>query len=387
MGSCETQLIMLVDELSKSMQSGKQTDLILLDFSKAFDKVAHEKLLLKLHFYGIRGNILNWIKDFLDNRTQSVILNGTNSDDIAVSSGVPQGSVLGPILFLAYINDLPEQVRSRVRLFADDTAMYLALDKQADSETLQKDLEILENWEKLWDMSFYPSKCQVIHVTRRKTPLQTKYHLHGCVLESVPSAKYLGVTISEDLKWSEHTNNITKKANQTLGFLKRNIRVHNKDLKSTAYKTLVRPQLEYASTVWSSHTDLDINKLESVQRRAARWVTRDYQYTSSLSKMRQDLNWRTLDQRRIDSRLVLLYKVTYDLVAIPASDYPIRNTRPSSSNHPIAYRQITTLKDFYKYTFFPRTIIHWNALRHHIPTLPTLAQFSTAVCQVAHSTP
>ena len=114
---------------------------------KANAKVAHEKLLLKLHFYGIRGNILNWMKDFLDNRTQSVILNVTNSDNIAVSSGVPQGSVLGPILFLAYINDLPEQVRSRVRLFADDTAMYLALDKQADSEILQKDLEILENWE------------------------------------------------------------------------------------------------------------------------------------------------------------------------------------------------------------------------------------------------
>ena len=198
--------------------------------------------------------------------------------------------------------------------------MYLALDKQADSEILQKDLEILENWEKLWDMSFNPSKCQVNYVTRRKTPLQTKYHLHGCVLESVPSAKYLGVTISEDLKWSEHINNITKKANQTLGFLKRNIRVHNKDLKSTAYKTLVRPQLEYASTVWSPHTDLDINKLDSVQRRAARWVTRDYQYTSSVSSMLQDLNWRTLDQRRIDSRLVLLYNVTYDLVAIPASN-------------------------------------------------------------------
>ena len=130
--SCETQLIMLVDELAKNMQAKKQTDLILLDFSKAFDKVAHEKLLLKLHFYGIRGNTLNWIKDFLDNRSQSVLLNGSNSDSIPVSSGVPQGSVLGPILFLAYINDLPDQVKSRVRLFADDTAMYLALDKQGD---------------------------------------------------------------------------------------------------------------------------------------------------------------------------------------------------------------------------------------------------------------
>ena len=126
---------MLVDGLSKSMQSGKQTDLILLDFSKAFDKVAYEKLLLKLHFYGIRWNILNWIKDFLDNRTQSGILNGTNSDNIAVSSGVPQGSVLGPILFLAFINDLPEQVRSRVRLFADDTAMISKLTQRSYRKT------------------------------------------------------------------------------------------------------------------------------------------------------------------------------------------------------------------------------------------------------------
>ena len=154
-----------------------------------------------------------------------------------------------------------------------------------------------------------------------QNPFQTKYNLHGCVLESVPSAKYLGVIVSEDLKWTDHINGISKKANQTLGFLKRNIRVHNRDLKSTAFKTLVRPQLEYASILWSPYTDQDINKLESVQRRAARWVTRDYRFTSSVSAMLRDLNWRTLDQRRIDSRLVLRYKVTYVLVAIPASDY------------------------------------------------------------------
>ena len=184
-------------------------------------------------------------------------------------------------------------------------------------------------------------------MTRRKTPFQTQYNLR------VPSAKYLGVTISEDLKWTDHIDSITKKANQTLGFLKRNIRVHNQNLKATAYKTLVRSQLEYASTVWSPYTAVDTYKLESAQRRAARWVTRDYRYTSSVTAMLQDLSWRPLDQRRIGSRLVLLYKVTYDLVAIPSGDYLIRNTRSSAKNHPLAYRQITTLKDYYKFTFLP----------------------------------
>ena len=346
--SCETQLIMLVDELANNMQMGKQTDLILLDFSKAFDKVAHEKLILKLHQYGIRGDTLNWIKDFLDNRKQTVVNNGINSDEVPVSSGVPQGSVLGPILFLAYINDLPEHVKSRVRLFADDTAMYLAISSTTEGQVLQTDLACLEQWEKMWDMQFNPSKCQVLHITRKVKPLNTKYILHNVDLKSASAAKYLGVTIADDLSWSPHIDNTTKKANQTLGFLKRNIRVHNKDLKSVAYTTLVRPQLEYASTVWYPHHDKDINKVEAVQRRAVRWAIRDYKYTSSVTAMLKDLNWRPLDQRRIDNRLLMMYKVTYDLVAIPAPEYLVRNTRQSRLIHSLAYRQIHTLKDYYR---------------------------------------
>ena len=207
------------------------------------------------------------------------------------------------------------------------------------------------------------------------------------MLDSVSSAKYIGVTISDDLSRSTHIDNITKSANQTLGFLKRNIRVHNKNLKSVAYKTLVRPQLVYVSTVWSPHTATDIQKVEAVQRRAARLLYRDYSYTSSVTPMMKDLNWRPLDQRRIDSRLIMLYNVTYDLVAIPASQYLTRNTRLSSHIHPLSYRQIPTLKDCYRFTFFSRSIIHWNALPAHIPVLPTLAHFRSAVCQVIHVSP
>ena len=196
-----------------------------------------------------------------------------------------------------------------------------------------------------------------------KPPLRPSiFYMIRTMLDSVSSAKYLGVTITDDLSWSTHIDNITKSANQTLGFLKRNIQVHNKDLKSVAYKTLVRPQLEYPLTVWSPHTATDIQKVEAVQRRAARWVYRDYSYTSSVTAKMKDLNWRFLDQRRIDSRLipVMLYKVTYDLVAIPSSQYLTRNTRLSRHRHPLSYRQIPTLKDYYRFTFFPGSIIHWN---------------------------
>ena len=196
----------------------------------------------------------------------------------------------------------------------------------------------------MWDMNFNLSKYQVLHVTRIKNPIETNYFLHDTMLDSVLFAKYLGVTILDDLSWSTHIDNITKIANQTLGFLKRNIWVHNKDLKSVAYKTLIRPQLEYASTVWSAHTATDIQKVEAVQRRAARCVYRGYSYTSSVTAIMKDLNWRPLGQRRIDSRLIMLYKVTYNLVAIPASQYLTRNTRLSRHTHPLSYRQIPTLK-------------------------------------------
>ena len=166
------------------------------------------------------------------------------------------------------------QVKSRVRLFADDTAMYFEISSTTEGQVRQTDLACLEQWEKMWEIQFNPSKCQVLHITRKVKPLNTKYILHNVEL-SASAAKYLGVTIADDLSWSSHIDNTTKKANQTLGFLKRNIRVHDKDIKSVAYKTLVMPQLEYASTVWYPHLDKYMNKVEAVQRRAARWATSD----------------------------------------------------------------------------------------------------------------
>ena len=181
----------------------------------------------------------------------------------SVTSGVPQGSVLGPILFLIYINDLPEEVYSQVRLFADDTALYLTLESEDDSSTLQNDLNILSAWETRWDMGFNPSKCQVIHVTGSKKPVKRDYILHGQVLESVTSARYLGVDISGSLSWNPHVDRITGNANRTLGFVRRNIKTKMSKVRKTAYNTLVRPQLSFVGP----HTKVRTSQIEQVQRR------------------------------------------------------------------------------------------------------------------------
>ena len=197
---------------------GQQTDLILLDFSKVFDKVSHTKLLFKLHQHLITQNNLSWIKAFLLGRSQCVTLEGEKSSEIPVTSGVPQGSVLGPILFLLYINDLPDKITSQVRLFSDDTAVYLTVTGKGDSHTLQQDLIKLEHWEKTWEMHINPSKCQVLHICKSPNPIKTQYVLHGHVLEAVEHAKYLGLDIGNKLSWNNHIQNVTTKANKTLGY-------------------------------------------------------------------------------------------------------------------------------------------------------------------------
>ena len=152
------------------------------------------------------------------------MLEGERSAEAPLKSGVPQGSVLGPLLFLLYINDLPQDIQSQVRLFADDTAVYLTVTSLEDANTLQTDLDTQQEWERTWDMAFNPGKCHVLHVTRSMQPLQSNYTLHDQVLESVDSAKYLGINISEDLVGNTHIQEITGKANRTLGFVKRNFK-------------------------------------------------------------------------------------------------------------------------------------------------------------------
>ena len=196
--SCETRLLEFIDDISKNLDTGKQTDCLIMDFSKAFDKVSHSLLTHKLDHYGIKGKTNRWIQNFQAERKQVVVVEGEKSGSINVESGVPQGSVIGPSLFLLYINDMPEGIRSRVRHFADDTIVYLTITSDTDADYLQEDLEKLAEWEGKWKMAFHPDKCNVLTITRKRKPIVREYQLYGHTLEAVTSTKYLGCTISAD---------------------------------------------------------------------------------------------------------------------------------------------------------------------------------------------
>ena len=221
--SCETQLLETLDDIIKRAANNKQIDIILLDFSKAFDKVPHRRLLNKLNYYGIRSNTLQWIYSFLHDRKQLVLLEGVKSSTATVDSEVPQGTVLGPLLFLVYINDLPENLHSSAKLFADDCLLYREVNTTSDTNKLQEDLDMLQKWESKWQMAFNADNCFVIRAGTKHNTIKRDYTIRNHILEVVEECKYLGVTISKDLTWNAHINNITNKANKTLGFIKRNI--------------------------------------------------------------------------------------------------------------------------------------------------------------------
>lgn len=286
-------------------------------------------------------------------------MEGKSSDTAPVTSGVPQGSVIGPLLFLLYINDLPLQTTSPTRLFADDSLLYRKIRCAQDAKALQEDLDRLQKWERDWLMSFNPSKCEVIQITRKRNPIRSTYSIHGRDLKVVKGGTYLGVHIDEKLTMNTHVATTAKKANNSLAFLRRNLTSCPQDIKAQCYQTLVRPILEYAGTAWDPHTKTNINQLEAVQRRAARFVKGDYHTTSSTSQMVANLGWQPLAERRSNAKLVMVYRITHFLIDIQPETFfhpTTTSTRGNCSRFLLPFCRT----DVYKYSFFPSAIRLWN---------------------------
>ena len=244
--SGETQLVLTCHDWANILNQQGQVDALLLDFSKAFDKVSHTKLLHKLDQYGVNGKTHKWISGFLHNRTQFVAINGTHSSTTPVTSGVPQGSVLGPTLFLLRINDIVDVPKSNLRLFADDTVLYRAIKSQNDHQILQEDLHNITKWASDWQMDFNVSKCHLLRITNKRKPHEFTYSANSKVLTKLSQCDYLGIRCSETLRWDAHCSKVAAKANNTLGLIRRTLKPCSSEVKERAYMMLVRPTLEYA---------------------------------------------------------------------------------------------------------------------------------------------
>ena len=234
-------------------------DIVYLDFQKAFDTVPHQRLLGKLHSQGIRGQVLSWVRNWLGNRTQRVGVNGKFSQWREVRSGVPQGSVLGPVLFNLFINDMESGLSSEVAKFADDTKLFRVVKTRRDCEELQKDLSKLEEWAAKWQMRFNVGKCKVMHIGAKNPNF--KYRLTGSELSVTDQERDLGVLVDSSMKVSTQCAAAVKKANSMLGIIRKGIENKTANIILPLYKSMVRPHLEYCVQFWSPHLQKNIMEM------------------------------------------------------------------------------------------------------------------------------
>ena len=379
--SCETQLITTIRDFANCLNKSSQVDAVLLDFSKAFDKVDHRLLLSKMEKLGIKGDILAWTSSFLHMRTQQVFVDGSFSNSSPVLSGVPQGTVLGPLLFLIYINDIHKDLSpgTHLRLFADDSLLYRTISSIADTVTLQNDLDSLQQWETRNKMEFHPDKCQLLQITNKRKPILNTYNIHGTSLKPFDSAKYLGVTIDRNLSWDPHCNNVYNKASFMLSFLERNLKKCPPDVKLKCVNALVRPILDYGCCVWDPRKSSQIDKLEKLNKRAARFITGNYTLEhGNTQKNMNALGWPPLQERRAKNKLFIFFKIRNNLVHAPHDDLvPLLTAR-----RPLNYYVPRSRVDAHLHSFFPSSIRLWNSLPESVKSSDSLTTFKSAVSTI-----
>lgn len=377
--STVNQLVDIYNTFCQSLDQGKEVRAVFCDISKAFDRVWHRGLLYKLESVGISGSFLAWLMDYLKDRKQRVVLPGSASSWAPLKAGVPQGSILGPILFLIYINDIVDDIHSSIRLFADDTSLYIIVDNPVHAaDELNADLAKIHSWATKWLVSFNPAKTDSMVLSRKHNkPLHPPLNMNQHLINDVNFHKHLGLTFSKDCSWHDHIELVKAKAWLRINIMRRlKFQLDRKSLQ-TIFISFIRPLLEYANVVWDNCTQQQSNDLEKIQNEAARIVTGATKL-ASIQSLLSDTGWESLASRREKHKLILYYKMVNNMTPeylsslVPPtvgsiSRYNLRNetnlqTIPARSQH-------------YYNSFLPSTTRIWNNLPEDTKNSLSVATF------------
>ena len=379
------QLLTILDDWTQQLDLGNQVDVIYTDFEKAFDKVPHQALIWKLRTYGINEQLINWIKDFLCHRTQRVTINGSFSDWFRVLSGIPQGSILGPLLFIIFINDLPkfcntDEDLGTIYLYADDAKIYNVIKSTEDQQRLQHVINKLKEWCDIWLLKLNVSKCNSVSYYV-KDHMHTDYYIYDGLLhqniEKVNSIKDLGIVFDSKLTFCDHIHEKINKAYSILGIIKRNFIYMDKKTFIMLYKSLVRPHIEYGNSVWHPYKRMDIDEIEKVQKRATKLVI-------SLKKLSYhdrlvQLDLPTAAYRRLRGDMIEVYKILTNKYSTDA--LPDLRLHAGSVTRGNSYKLLNQRfhYDIRKYSFAPRVVNVWNSLPDAVVNADSLAVFKSTL--------
>ena len=369
--SCMTQLLSTLTDWHEALEKGEPVDAIYLDLQKAFDKVPHMRLLTKLKGYGIGGGVYGWISDFLDSRSQRVNVEGESSGLINITSGVPQGSVLGPTLFVYFINDMPDVVLSNIKIFADDTKIYSGVKNDSSGKKLQESLDNLTKWTESWQIKFNSAKCSVMHIGKDNP--KRNYTMEGTPLDKSDAEKDLGVYVDNNLSFDHHVNTTVNKANKLAGMISHYITYKSPKVMIQLYKGLIRPVMEYGNPIWNPKLRKHIDAIENVQKKFTKRIIGmgDLKYEERMKKLKLP----SLEYRRARGDMIETYKITHNLYDKHTTQFFNIHENSITRGHPYKITKRSCKSKSYAHFFTNRIINQWNSLPKNVVMAETINSF------------
>ena len=383
------QLLLVYDSVSKRTDEGEVTDVILFDFSKAFDVVVHELMIEKLISIGIGGTVPRWIVSFLTNRSMRVCVKGNTSQSKPVQSGVPQGSVLGPILFLTYVNSIASNLKSDHKIFADDLKMYTCINPHSDvngltSQAVQDDIGVLHRTALSWGLKINVQKCAVLRFGRRRTNLpDPAYYLDGNLIPTVEKATDLGVTVDTSLRFHSHIQSIAHKAGGLAESLLKSTVCRTPSFMLFLLTTHIRPTLEYCSCVWNTGYVQDLRLLERVQRRWTKHI--DGMAALSYGERLKALNLYSVQGRLLRADIIQHWKILNNQSCISPNDLFQRAQRGRTRGHCLKVFCPAISTDTRMRSFAVRCVPLWNSLPVDAVCAPNIAALKRALDACIHA--